>query len=69
MSVLLTELAADARRAIEDAERAGITIDDGNVVDLLADRHPSLSLRTLRHALVSAGLAKRFPRATRAVAP
>jgi hypothetical protein len=45
------------------AEREGVAIDDGNVVDLIADNSDA-DLTDIRMALVSAGLAMRFPCAT-----
>lgn len=51
---------------IRKAERDGVVIDDGNVVDLIADNITSFTtLNDIRAALVRAGLASRFPRATR----
>lgn len=51
---------------IRKAERDGVVIDDGNVVDLIADNITSFTtLNDIRAALVHAGLASRFPRATR----
>lgn len=61
---LLTDIASRARRIIEAAETAGVAIDDGNVVDLIADNISDVSLSDIRCALVVAGLAPRFPRAT-----
>lgn len=56
------------RAIIAKAEADGLTIDDGNVVDLIADNITNVATVTLdeiRAMLVTAGLAKRFPRATR----
>lgn len=51
---------------IHKAERDGVVIDDGNVVDLIADNITNFAtLNEIRAALVRAGLASRFPRATR----
>lgn len=61
----LPEIAKKCRAAIEKADRAGVMIDDGNVVDLCADKLPRVPLDTIRDALVVAGLAARFPKATR----
>lgn len=62
----LEEIAGRVRAIIADAEQAGVVIDDGNVIDLLADNITWIPLADLRDALVVAGLAARFPRATRA---
>jgi Recombination endonuclease VII len=51
-----------AKRIIAKARAAGLTIDDGNVVDLLADNLPRASLNDLRRALELIG---GFPRAVR----
>jgi hypothetical protein len=59
----LVEIAEVARKLIEAAERDGLTIDDGNVVDLLADNIQTIPLDTLREALIVAGYSARFPRA------
>lgn len=48
---------------IHAAERDGIEIRCGNVVDLCAD-NCAASLGDIRQALVDAGLSRRFPRAT-----
>lgn len=61
----LTDIATRARQIIDAAEHDGLTIDDGNVVDLLANNIPRVPLNDLRSALVVAGLAARFPRAHR----
>lgn len=47
---------------IADAEASGVTIDDGNVVDLIAD-NTEASLPNIRAALIGAGLNNRFPKA------
>lgn len=60
----LTDVAADVRAVIDRADAAGITLDDGNVIDLLADNIEHVSLRDLRDALVISGHGARFPRAT-----
>jgi hypothetical protein len=62
--MLLVDIAIGARLAIADAEAAGVAIDDGNVVDLLADRYTNVSLMDIRSALVVAGYSERFPKAT-----
>lgn len=64
MSLLLVGIAAEARAIIGRAEADGVEVNDGNVVDLLADNIEHAPLDTLRDALVVAGLAHRFPRAT-----
>lgn len=61
----LIDLAKDCAAVITSAESDGLVIDDGNVVDLCADNLPA-SLSDIRSALVVAGLAHRFPKATRA---
>ncbi len=59
----LTALATFCRERIEAAEHDGLEITDGDVVDLIAD-HTDAPLDTIRDALVVAGYASRFPRAT-----
>lgn len=59
----LADLDDFCRQTIEAAEAAGLVIDDGNVVDLIAD-NCNASLRDIREALVYAGFAQRFPQAT-----
>lgn len=54
-------LALDARAIIASAERAGLVVDDGNVIDLLADNLDA-SLATLR-AVLAVAYPGRFPRA------
>lgn len=54
------------RAIIAKAEAAGLTIDDGNVVDLIADNLP-ITLKEIRELLVIEGFAKRFPKATLSV--
>lgn len=56
-------LASSCCLFIERAEKADCVIDDGNVVDLIAD-NVSASLADIRAALIYAGLDKRFPKAT-----
>jgi hypothetical protein len=65
MILQLTTIAEQCRAIIKSAESAGLQIDDGNVLDLCADNLPRLPLDTIRDALVVAGLAARFPNATR----
>ena len=62
--MLLTDIATRASALIAAAEADGVVIDDGNVIDLLADNITRASLDDLRCALVVAGYAQRFPRAT-----
>jgi hypothetical protein len=57
------DLARFCKDRIEAAERDGVAIDDGNVVDLIADNSDA-DLTDIRMALVSAGLAMRFGNAT-----
>lgn len=59
----IEELATKAKKIILKAENAGIVVDDGNVVDLIADNTYE-TLIDIRTALVVAGLAPRFPKAT-----
>lgn len=62
----LVDIAKQCRTIIESAESMGVTIDDGNVVDLCADNLPDkVSLQDIRCALVVAGFAVRYPKATR----
>lgn len=58
----LVQIAEHARNLIAAAERDGVVIDDGNVVDLIAD-HVDASLTDIRTALVVAGFSARFSRA------
>lgn len=60
----LTKLATFCRERIEAAEADGLEIDEGNVVDLIADNSDA-PLQTIREALIVAGYSSRFPRATR----
>lgn len=63
---MLTDIAMQVRAVITAAEADGLTIDDGNVIDLLANNISAhVSISDLRSALVVAGLAARFPHATR----
>lgn len=59
----LATLAKDCEQLIRFAESKGIAIDDGNVVDLIADNIVSVSLAQIRAALIIAGYAEQFPRA------
>ncbi len=60
----LNYIAARCINLIKRAENDGIVIDDGNVVDLIADNLTTVPLSDIRAALVVAGLAARFPKAT-----
>lgn len=62
---LLVDVARECRAILEGAESAGVIIDDGNIVDLIADHLTTIPLDCIRDALVIAGLATRFPEATR----
>lgn len=63
--LLLAEVANLCRNLVEGADAAGVELDDGNVVDLCADNLPqAVTLSDIRCALVVAGLAPRFPKAT-----
>lgn len=61
----LLELARKARTIIMRAEKAGVEVTDGNVVDLIADNLPREALANIRAALVVAGYLERFPNACR----
>lgn len=61
----LIQIATEVRRIIERADSADIALDDGNIIDLLADNLESEPLDTLRDALVVAGMGSRFPHAVR----
>lgn len=61
--MLLQGLALQCTKIIHCAEHDGLTIDDSNVVDLIAD-NTEASLSDIRSALSVAGLADRFPKAT-----
>lgn len=54
---------------IARALKAGIAIDDGNVIDLLADNLTSYSLAELRMALSLSSYAGAWPRAERGKSP
>jgi hypothetical protein len=58
----LIEIARKARELIQSAEASGLEVDEGNVVDLIAD-NVDASLDDIRAALVVAGYGDRFPRA------
>ena len=60
---LLIDIANNVRPIIEAAEADGLKINNGNVIDLLADNIPGVSLFDLRCALVVAGYSPRFSRA------
>jgi len=60
----LMDVARECAAIIRRAEADGVVIDDGNVIDLLADNLTRVSLADLRSALAVSGLGARFPRAT-----
>jgi hypothetical protein len=62
-TLTLEELRGFVLERIAAAERDGVIIDDGNVVDLIADQCDN-SLGQIRTALFLADLSARFPRAT-----
>lgn len=62
--VYLIDLANFCKRKIAAAEKDGLIIDDGTVVDFIAD-NSNAPLATIRSALVVAGLRDRFPFACR----
>jgi hypothetical protein len=62
---LLIDIARDVRRLIMNALAEGACIHEGNVLPILFDAFPHVSPSDLRTALVVAGLAAQFPRATR----
>ena len=57
--------AKQVQAVIEHANTAGVRIDDGNVVDLLADNIPDATLTEIRQWLVMAGYRNVFPLATK----
>lgn len=62
----LMDLARQCRKLIDDARAAGVTVDDGNVVDLCADHLTAVPLFEIRCALACSGYGAQFPRATAA---
>ncbi len=60
--MLLIDLAKLCRNRIESARQTGLTIDNGNVVDLIADNCEE-SLTDIKAALVVAGYHERFSKA------
>lgn len=62
--IQLTTVAEHVTHIIRRAEAAGVVIDDGNVIDLLAD-NIMLPLETIRQALAVSAVARRFSQATR----
>jgi hypothetical protein len=62
----LETLAHNVRQLITVADNNGWAMDDGNVVDYIADNISRASLSDIRTALVVAGYSARFPKATRA---
>jgi hypothetical protein len=51
------------REIITKADVAGVALDDGNIIDLLADNIETGSLDDLRASLLMAGYGARFPKA------
>lgn len=64
----MTPLVDLCRQIVEQADAAGVELDDGNVVDLCVDqlamRGIAPPLTDIRSALAESGLDSRFPRAT-----
>jgi hypothetical protein len=60
----LKQLSNRCRSVIERAEADGVQIDDGNVVDLIAD-NVRVPLGFIRQALSYAGYSSRFPNAVK----
>lgn len=56
-------IVADVNRVIHRAAREGMTIDGGNVIDLLADNIPVIRLSDLRTALAASEFAGQWPEA------
>ena len=65
MAASLKVTAARCRQLILEAEDCDLIIDEGNVIDLLADNITDVSLLHLRLALGASGLGSRFPKAVR----
>ena len=66
MPELLTELSKQCRIIIDRAEQAGVVIDNGNVIDLLADNlYASLTDLCSALAIAGPGYGDRFHRAIR----
>lgn len=63
-NVPLVDIAKFCRERIESARADGVEIDNGNVVDLIAD-NSNVPLDTIRHALVVAGYGQVFQEAIR----
>jgi hypothetical protein len=67
MSRYLADIAREAKVVIDRARADGLTIDDGNVIDLLADNMAGPTLLMLRDSLKIAhetyGEAYHFPKA------
>ena len=61
----LEDRARAAEHIIERAVAAGVTVDSGNVIDLLADNLPGLGIHTLRVALADSTYRGRWPSAER----
>jgi hypothetical protein len=61
----LLDIAHNIRQLITLADNGGWALDDGNVVDYIADNiGPMASLSDIRAAIVVAGYSARFPKAT-----
>ena len=58
------QLAREIVSIIDRADKAGVALDDGNIVDLIADNVMGATLDDIRRALVFAGCSGRFPKAT-----
>jgi hypothetical protein len=56
-------LSYECGRIIARAVAAGVSLDAGNVIDLLADNLPSFTLAQLRAALADSQYAGRWPAA------
>lgn len=61
---LLMDIAKRIQIIIDRADAAGVVVDDGNVIDLLADNIAIVPIEDLRAALVCSGHGSRFPKAT-----
>lgn len=63
MKNCMTNLPYECGRIIAFATAAGVAIDAGNVIDLLADNLPNCPLNDLRTALARSNYAGRWPSA------
>lgn len=57
----MQRLAKDCIFLIEWARRDGLIIDEGNVIDLIADNVTNVTLNEIKEALQLAGYADKFP--------